>query len=267
MEDGMKDARDGALLLVGFAGGLRRSEIIGLNAADIETVRQGLIIHLRRSKTDQEGAGRKIGIPFGCTRFCPVMALQQWRERSGVTEGPILRPVDRHGRSLPLSSRASGPTATTSPGSVQHSFWANDAKEEKLIWNNFLSVISKIMNPHLIHYGSYETSFLKRMCQRYGGPPEGSHAATAVDRATNLLSFIHAKLYFPTYSNGLKEIAGYLGFRWSGALTSGLDFAALPARRDPCRPEYVVADLGRHLGPRAAADHRIGIGPGGEPSW
>ena len=108
-------------------------------------------------------------------------------------------------------------------GSVQHSFWADDAKEEKLIWNDFLGVLSEITNPHLIHYGSYETIFLKRMCQRHGGPPEGSHAATAVDRATNLLSFIYAHIYFPTYSNGLKEIAGYLGFRWSGSLTSGLE--------------------------------------------
>ena len=108
-------------------------------------------------------------------------------------------------------------------GSVQHSFWADDAKEEKLIWNDFLGVLSEITNPHLIHYGSYETIFLKRMRQRHGGPPEGSHAATAVDRATNLLSFIYAHVYFPTYSNGLKEIAGYLGFRWSGSLTSGLE--------------------------------------------
>ena len=67
-----------------------------------------MIIHLRRSKTDQEGAGRKIGIPFGRTRFCPVTAVQQWRERSGVTEGPIFRPVDRHGRIAPerLSAEA-----------------------------------------------------------------------------------------------------------------------------------------------------------------
>jgi predicted RecB family nuclease len=108
-------------------------------------------------------------------------------------------------------------------GSVQHSFWADDAKGEKLIWNDFLGVLSKIKDPHLIHYGSYETIFLKRMCQRHGGPSEDSHAATAFDRATNLLSFIYAQIYFPTYSNGLKEITGYLGFRWSGSLTSGLD--------------------------------------------
>ena len=51
-------------------------------------------------------------------------------------------------------------------GDVQHSFWADDAKEEKLIWNDFLSVLSDIMNPLIIHYGSYETTFLKRMCER-----------------------------------------------------------------------------------------------------
>jgi predicted RecB family nuclease len=85
-------------------------------------------------------------------------------------------------------------------GSVQHSFWADDAKEENLIWNDFLGVLSEITNPHLIHYGSYERFFLKRMRQRHGGPPEGSHAANAVDRATNLLSFIYGQIYFPTYS-------------------------------------------------------------------
>jgi predicted RecB family nuclease len=53
-------------------------------------------------------------------------------------------------------------------GNVQYSFWADDAKEEKLMWNDFLTVLSQIANPHLIHYGSYETTFLKRMCERAG---------------------------------------------------------------------------------------------------
>jgi integrase len=95
--DGLKDARDKALLLIGFAGGFRRSELVGLNDADIEPVRQGIIIHLRRSKTDQEGVGRKLGIPFGRTRHCPVTTVEQWRTRSGIAEGALFRPVDRHG--------------------------------------------------------------------------------------------------------------------------------------------------------------------------
>lgn len=92
-----RSIRDCALLLVGFAGGFRRSELAGLDVADIEAVRQGLIITLRRSKTDQEGAGRKIGVPLGRTRWCPVAALMRWLNAAGIAAGPIFRPVDRHG--------------------------------------------------------------------------------------------------------------------------------------------------------------------------
>jgi integrase len=98
MGDSIKDMRDRALLLIGFAGALRRSELVGLDVGDIEHVRQGIILHLRRSKTDQDGEGRKIGIPFGRTRWCPVAALDAWLTASGIAEGAIFRPGDRHGR-------------------------------------------------------------------------------------------------------------------------------------------------------------------------
>jgi integrase len=71
---------------------------VGLNYDDVERVRQGLVVTLRRSKTDQEGAGRKVGIPFGRTRHCPVLALDGWLTVSGIEAGPIFRPVDRHRR-------------------------------------------------------------------------------------------------------------------------------------------------------------------------
>ena len=98
MGDGVKDARDRALLLLGFASGFRRSELVGLDCADIEHVRQGAVVTLRRSKTDQDGEGRKVGIPFGRTKWCPVAALDQWLEAAGIVEGAIFRRVDRHGR-------------------------------------------------------------------------------------------------------------------------------------------------------------------------
>jgi integrase len=94
----LKDVRDRALLLLGFAGGFRRSELIGLNCEDATPVRQGLEIIIRRSKTDQTGAGRKIGIPHGRGRWCPVAALEQWLASSGITEGAMFRPIDRHHR-------------------------------------------------------------------------------------------------------------------------------------------------------------------------
>jgi integrase len=90
--------RDRALLLLGFAGALRRSELVGLDVADVSEGTDGLTVRLRRSKTDQEGAGRTIGVPYGSNPItCPVRAWRGWLEVSGIAEGPAFRPVDRHG--------------------------------------------------------------------------------------------------------------------------------------------------------------------------
>ena len=95
--------RDRALLLLGFAGGFRRGELVSLGLNDLTFTGDGLIVLLRRSKTDQEGQGREVGIPFGSTpATCPVRALRAWLadlEPEGA--GPLFRPIDRHGRLLP----------------------------------------------------------------------------------------------------------------------------------------------------------------------
>jgi integrase len=100
VRDSLKDVRDRALLLIGFAGGFRRSELVGLDYGDVQHVRQGIIVRLQRSKTDQLGAGRKIGIPYGRSRHCPVKLLDQWLTRSGITEGRLFRGLNRHGHLL-----------------------------------------------------------------------------------------------------------------------------------------------------------------------
>jgi integrase len=64
----------------------------------VVTVRQGLEVTLSRSKTDQNGAGRKIGIPHGRCRWCPVVALEHWLTASGIRDGALFRPIDRHHR-------------------------------------------------------------------------------------------------------------------------------------------------------------------------
>ncbi len=89
--------RDRALLLVGFAGAFRRSELVALDVADVHAGEDGLTITLRRSKVDQEGAGRKIGIPRGQSQeTCPVRALQAWLTSASITEGALFRSVNRH---------------------------------------------------------------------------------------------------------------------------------------------------------------------------
>ena len=106
MGDQLKDLRDQALLLLGFAGGLRRSELVAVTCNDLERVQQGIILSIRRSKTDQEGVGRKIGIPLGRTIHCPVRALEHWLSAARVEEGPVFRPVDRHGEFLSTDYQA-----------------------------------------------------------------------------------------------------------------------------------------------------------------
>jgi len=109
LPDTLLGTRDRALLLVGFAGGFRRSELVGLDVEAITFVPQGLVVRLAHSKTDQDGQGRDIGIPAG-TRpdTCPVRALRAWLDAAGITEGPIFRRLNRHGHVLPgrLSDRA-----------------------------------------------------------------------------------------------------------------------------------------------------------------
>lgn len=95
-----KDCRDRALLLTGFAGGFRRSELIGLDVADLAFVPQGVIVTVRRSKTDQQNAGQQVAIPYGRTTHCPVQALQCWLQMSAIDAGALFRPVNRHGTIL-----------------------------------------------------------------------------------------------------------------------------------------------------------------------
>jgi site-specific recombinase XerD len=75
--DTLAGKRDRALLLIGFSAALRRSELVALDIADVETVPDGIVIHVRRSKTDQEGEGHEIAIPRG-SRLKPVEAIEAW---------------------------------------------------------------------------------------------------------------------------------------------------------------------------------------------
>ncbi|HEV2491964.1 MAG TPA: TM0106 family RecB-like putative nuclease [Terriglobia bacterium] len=107
---------------------------------------------------------------------------------------------------------------------TQHSFWADQTSGEKVICASLIEVLAKHEGAQLICYGSYEKSFLRRMMKLYPELFAGSPGFDSlIERATNVLQTIYAHIYFPTYSNGLKEIATYLGFRWSHDNASALD--------------------------------------------
>ena len=107
--DGLADARDRTLLLFGFAGALRRSELVALDVEDVSEDDGGLRLVLRRSKTDQDAEGATRGLPYGShPATCPVRAWRRWLVLSGADTGPAFRSVDRHGNlgTKRLSDRA-----------------------------------------------------------------------------------------------------------------------------------------------------------------
>jgi len=90
--------RDRALLLVGFAGCLRRSELVGLDVGDIDVTADGLVLTIHSSKTDQAGAGALVGVAYGSYRpTCPVRAWQSWADAGQLADGPAFRGINRHG--------------------------------------------------------------------------------------------------------------------------------------------------------------------------
>lgn len=104
LPDTLIGVRDRALLLTGFAGGLRRSELVSVRVGDVTETKEGLVIAVRRSKTDQEGKGRQVAVPYGSApETCPVRACRDWIAAAGLVDGPLFRRVDRHGR---VSGRA-----------------------------------------------------------------------------------------------------------------------------------------------------------------
>jgi integrase len=90
--------RERALILLGYAGAFRRSELSSLLCEDIEWRREGLAITVRKSKTDQEAKGQMKGIVFGRSpQTCPVKALEAWLQAAGIDRGPVFRPLKKGG--------------------------------------------------------------------------------------------------------------------------------------------------------------------------
>jgi site-specific recombinase XerD len=96
MPSDLRGLRDRSLLLIGFAGALRRSELVGLDVEDIEDGIEGIFLQIRRSKTDQEGQGDFVSIPNGY-KFRPVAALRAWLDAAGITDGSIFRSIKKGG--------------------------------------------------------------------------------------------------------------------------------------------------------------------------
>lgn len=137
-----------------------------------------------------------------------------------------------------------GTNIETANGSVQRSFWADRIEDEKTIWADFLCLLAEVQNPILVHYGRFEAVFLKRMRERYGGPPAHlTPLVKAIEQPFNILLFIFAQIYFPTCSNGLKDIGAFVGAKWQSAEASGVQSLVWRYQWDETRSDYLKQTL------------------------
>jgi predicted RecB family nuclease len=124
------------------------------------------------------------------------------------------------------------------------SLWADTRQDECLIWRESLRQLVALENPQIIHFGSFETNFLKRMKERYPALlPTPEFVDELLSHSINLLSPIYGTIYFPTFTNGLKDVAQYLGFRWTNAESSGAVATIWRLYWDLCFDETIKSEL------------------------
>jgi predicted RecB family nuclease len=123
-----------------------------------------------------------------------------------------------------------------------HSFWADDETEEQANWIKLLDLLRGIGDCTIFHYGAYEKAFIKKMLGRYSSPD--SPFPGAPDSALfNVLGAIRTNVYFPVYSNGLKDIASLLGVNWTGKIISGIDCVAARMRWEETRDSVIKDEI------------------------
>jgi predicted RecB family nuclease len=122
----------------------------------------------------------------------------------------------------------------------KYSFWADTKQEEKVIFDQFVTILSRYKHALIYCYGSYEKAFITRM-QRSASRKK--IVDQILGRLVNVLSTIYRHVYFPTYSNGLKEIGALLGFSWTDASASGAQSIAWRMRWQKTRDEQLKAKL------------------------
>jgi predicted RecB family nuclease len=162
---------------------------------------------------------------------------------------------------------------------VERSFWADGLDRERTIWDSCLRELKAIGNAQVVSYGAYETRFLRQMKARYILKPDDMEFVDQlIGKSINLVGCLYGKIYFPTFSNSLKEVGRYLDFEWNWPQASGA--AALSLRRawelgvndglkrdligynmDDCRAAAKVADaLVRLCGSGASGLEAVDVG-------
>ena len=145
-----------------------------------------------------------------------------------------------------------------------HSFWADNETEEQAIWVKLLDLLRVLGDCTLFHYGAYEKAYIKKMLRKYPSP-DTPFPGTLDSALFNVLGAIRTNVYFPAYSNGLKDIASFLGVTWTGKVTSGIDCIAARMRWEESKDSVIkeeIVDYNRQdcLAVQRVADFLLSLG-------
>ena len=123
-----------------------------------------------------------------------------------------------------------------------HSFWADDETQEQAIWVKLLDLLRVLGDFTLFHYGAYEKAYIKKMLRKYPSP-DTPFPGTLDWALFNVLGAIRTNVYFPAYSNGLKDIASFLGVTWTGKVRSGIECLAARLRWEESKDSVIKEEI------------------------
>src|SRR5271166_4517953 len=123
-----------------------------------------------------------------------------------------------------------------------HWFWADDETEEQTIWIKLLDLVRSLGDCTIFHYGAYEKAYIKKMMRKYPSP-DTPFPGTLDSALFNVLGAIRTNVYFPVYSNGLKDIGTYLRTTWTGKVTSGIDCIAARMRWEESKDSVIKEEI------------------------
>ena len=123
-----------------------------------------------------------------------------------------------------------------------HSFWADDETQEQAIWVKLLDLLRVLGDFTLFHYGAYEKAYIKKMLRKYPSP-DTPFPGTLDSALFNVLGAIRTNVYFPAYSNGLKDIGAFLGTTWTGKITSGIECLAARLRWEESKDSVIKEEI------------------------
>jgi hypothetical protein len=206
--------------------GIGEKEIKNLSRKGILTLTQ--LAHTFRPKRKGKRKGRKTGRHFHALKALAIRDKKIYVLGSPqLPDGPVQAYLDIEGVPDEGLVYLIGLTVVTNGAEERFSFWADGKEQEAGIYERMLDVLGRHGNFSLFCYGSYEKAFLARMGKQ---TTRKGLAEKALKSLVNVLSVVHAHLYFPCYSNGLKDVAGHLGHCWADKDASGIQSLVWRAR-------------------------------------